>query len=106
MDLVNETINRLLESNDEQLAIDEKGLPVLERPYKMRDRNDGRLQITSSHPYDMTDYCWAISESMDPDGSWRIIDDGKTVDAAIGWNETLKIMKEIDSKKSSRIDRT
>lgn len=99
-------IKLMTEDIDGQLSIDEKGLPELERPYNMRERDDNRLQITSSHPYDMTDYCWAISENMDPNGSWQIIDDGKKVDAFIGWSKTLDRMKEIDSTKERRIDRT
>lgn len=99
-------IKVLTEDLEGQLSIDEKGLSVLERPYHIKERNDGCLQITSSHPYDLTDYSWAKSEDMDPEGSWKIIDDGKVVNAAIGWNEALEIMKEIDSKKVKRIDRT
>ena len=50
---------KLTENIEGQLEIDENGLPKLERPYSLRSRNDGRLQITSSHPYDLTDYSWA-----------------------------------------------
>ena len=99
-------IKLMTEDIEGQMSIDEKGLPELEHPYYMKDRGDGRLGISSSHPYDLTDYCFAISQDMDPNGSWQIIDDGKIVDAFIGWDKTVERMKEIDSTKERRIDRT
>lgn len=107
-------------NEDEQLEIDEKGLPVLERPYSIRKRDDNRFQITSSHPYDLTDYCYAISESDDINGNWKVYDPGRkhytptinglsrnTLEGIFkGWNEALDKIKESDSKKEPRIDRT
>ena len=98
---------KLTENIEGQLEIDENGLPKLERPYSLRSRNDGRFQITSSHPYDLTDYSWAYSVNLDPNGDWVIIDpDKNTKDVVHGWNDAIERMKEIDSKKQRRIDRT
>lgn len=100
-------IKMLTEEIEGQMAINEKGLPELERPYKMQERNDGKLQITSSHPYDLTDYSWAYSVNLDPNSDWIIIDpDKNTKDVVHGWNDAIERMKEIDSKKQRRIDRT
>ena len=107
-------------NEEEQLEIDEKGLPVLERPYSIRKRDDNRFQITSSHPYDLTDYCYAISENDDINGNWKVYDPGRnhyipsinglsrnTLEGIFkGWNEALDKIKELDSKKEPRIDRT
>lgn len=110
----------LLESIDNQLEIDEKGLPVLERPYNISKRNDNRLQITSSHPYDLTEYSYAISENDNIDGDWNVYDPGNprtiisdysarktTLEGTYkGWNEAFEVMKKIDSKKTRNIDKT
>lgn len=106
-ELLEATICALQEELDGQLSIDEKGLPELERPYSMRERNDGKLQITSSHPYDLTDYSWAYSTNLDPNSDWVVIDPDKDVkDVVHGWNDALDKMKEIDASKVKRIDRT
>lgn len=105
--LIEATVKALLESNEgPDINLNDEGLPVLEKPYRMSERNDERLQITSSHPYDNTEYCWAISADEFYTGSWQIIDNGKVVDAAIGYEKAVEIMKEIDSKKEAKIDRT
>lgn len=95
-------------NEEEQLEIDEKGLPVLEKPYNIRYReNDDRYQITSSHPYDETDYSWAISITYDINDEWKVIDpESKNKQIVKGWNEALDLMKKIDSEKKPRIDRT
>lgn len=107
------------EEKEGQLEIDEKGLPVLEKPYRIEYRNnDDRYQITSSHPYDLTDYSWAISITNDINDEWKVIDRNKQKrwNVAISgpykgipaknWNEALDIMKDIDSKLEAHIDRT
>lgn len=100
-------IKILTEEIEGQMAINEKGLPELERPYKIRERNDGKLQISSSHPYDLTDYSWAYSVNLDPNSDWVIIDpDSDTKDVVHGWIDAIERMKEIDSKKQRKIDRT
>lgn len=109
MDLQEATIKLITEDyeQDNQLSINEQGIPELPRPYKMsKYSNKDKFYITSSHPYDLTDYCWAVSKDDNINGSWQIIDDDQVVNAAIGWNEALKIMQEIDSKKKARIDRS
>lgn len=107
-------------NEDEQLEIDEKGLPVLERPYDIRERNDSRFQITSYHPYDMTEYSYAISKNNDINSDWEVYDPENprtivsdysarktTLEGTYkGWNEALEAMKRIDSNKTRRIDRT
>ena len=98
---------KLTENIEGQLESDENGLPKLERPYSLTSRNDGRFQITSSHPYDLTDYSYAISVRADIEGDWTVIDpDKNTKDVVHGWNDAIERMKEIDSKKQRRIDRT
>lgn len=120
----NQALNELDESEklkeDEQLEINEKGLPVLEHPYSLRKRNDDRFQITSSHPYDMTEYSYAISKNNDINSDWNVYDPENprtivsdysakktTLEGTYkGWNKTLDVMKRIDSNKKRRIDRT
>lgn len=100
-------IKMLTEEIEGQMAINEKGLPELERPYSLSSRTDGRFQITSSHPYDLTDYSYAISVRADIEGDWTVIDLAKEEkDVVHGWNDAIERMKEIDSKKQRRIDRT
>lgn len=109
-----------VKKEDIQLEIDEKGLPVLEKPYDIRERDDNRYQITSSHPYDMTDYSYAISKTNDINEDWEVYDPENprtivsdysarktTLEGTYkGWNEALEAMKRIDSNKTRRIDRT
>ena len=127
-----EKVNKWIEENpdeldeskklneDEQLEIDEKGLPVLEKPYDIREREDSSYQITSSHPYDMTDYSYAISKNNDINSDWDVYDPENprtivsdysarktTLEGTYkGWNEALEAMKRIDLNKKRRIDRT
>jgi len=106
-------------NEDYQLNIDEKGLPVLETPYQMTYRiKDGKYQITSVHPYDDTDYGFALSETENIDGNWVVYDANDEysiyidisnrpsqyilVDKVTGWNSALELLKKIDSRKSSR----
>lgn len=98
---------KLTEEIEGQMAINEKGLPELERPYSLRGRSDGRFQITSSHPYDLTDYSYAISIRADIEGDWTVIDpDKEEKDVVHGWNNALELMKDLDAKKERHIDRT
>lgn len=98
---------KLTENIEGQLEIDENGLPKLERPYSLTSRNDGRFQITSSHPYDLTDYSYAISVRADIEGDWTVIDpDKEEKDVVHGWNNALELMKDLDAKKERHIDRT
>lgn len=107
-----------IKKEDTQLEIDEKGLPVLEKPYSLSKRNDNKFQITSSHPYDETDYSYAISKTDDINGIWNVYDkdpnyvinSNKSAFMKIGvandWNEALEFMKKLDSEKKPKIDRT
>lgn len=98
---------KLIENIEGQLEIDENGLPKLERPYSLSSRTDGRFQITSSHPYDLTDYSYAISARADIEGDWTVIDPAKEEkDVVHGWNNALELMKDLDAKKERHIDRT
>lgn len=107
MEIQDALIKILTEEVSGQLEINEKGLPKLERPYSLRDRNDGRYQITSSHPYDLTDYTYAISVRADIEGDWTVIDPAKKEkDVVHGWNNALELMKDLDAKKERHIDRT
>ena len=93
-------------------------LPKLEYPYEFEKRDDGRYQITSSHPYDLTEYSWAASTSDDIDSGYKVFEPnarynapenlGKNVDKNIlidivpGWYEALELMKRIDKSKKTR----
>lgn len=115
-------IKALTEEIDGQMSIDEKGLPELPHPYRMKERTDGRLGMASSHPYDNTDYSWAVCKGMDPEDEWTVYDPNPEystylpidrrpaqnikIDTVLGWNDALELMKELDSKKKPKIDRT
>ena len=109
--------DKLIEGYNGQMSIDEKGLPVLEYPYHIQLRNDKRYQITSSHPYDLTDYSWAVSFNDNINSNWKVIDpaeqdrqdmvNGYSEPYIVkGWNEALDLMKKIDATKERHIDRT
>lgn len=102
--------DKLLEGYEDksgQMSIDEKGLPELPHPYSIQLRNDKRYQITSSHPYDNTDYSWAVSINNDINSNWKIMDsDNNMVDVVIGWDNALELLQKLDSTKTTHIDRT
>jgi len=108
-----------LDDNDRvysRVTFDKNGRASYEKGnYSMRYRGDGRYQITSSHPYDLTDYSWAYSRSDDIQGTWTVknpvshIINGPTtyeVKNVKGLPEALRLMKKYDSKKKASIDRT
>ena len=103
----------LVKEGDKYLAIhkdklkESEEIPELPHPYYMTKHN-GKYYIKSAHPYDNTDYSFAKSYNDNIDYGWYIYDyDGKykQVDTADGWQEALKIMQSIDSKKKSSIAR-
>lgn len=105
-DLIEESEEELMEQDD----FDEYGFPKLEKPYYISYYEDKDLaQISSSHPYDLTDYSYAqakLSDSLEDEMEWKIYDDGKLVQTTDNIYEVVRIMKEIDSKKKPNIDRT
>lgn len=105
-DLIEESEEELIEQDD----FDEYGFPKLEKPYYISYYEDKDLaQISSSHPYDLTDYSYAqakLSDSLEDEMEWKIYDDGKLVQTTDNIYEVVRIMKEIDSKKKPNIDRT
>lgn len=105
-DLIEESEKELIEQDD----FDEYGFPKLEKPYYISYYEDKDLaQISSSHPYDLTDYSYAqakLSDSLEDEMEWKIYDDGKLVQTTDNIYEVVRIMKEIDSKKKPNIDRT
>jgi len=73
-----------------------KEMPELESPYKIGDYGDC-IQISSIHPYDMSDYSFAQSNGLD--GIFFVYEpNGKLVGHASGYEEALEMMKEIDNK--------
>lgn len=92
----------------ENLELGDDGLPVLEKPYKMSwsDRTE-KYQISSVHPYDLTDYYFATSTGDDYMGYWRINSpEGQRVDIVEGYEEAVEALKEFDSKLTPHIDHT
>lgn len=76
--------------------------------YKYKILENGKIMLYSIHPYDLTDYCYAISQE---DGTFIIFDYLNNDKKAVPVNydteleETLEIMQEIDSEKTACIDR-
>lgn len=54
-------------------AAPSKKFTVDNQEFFLQDRGDGNLQITSIHPYDETEYHWAIGK----DKTWNIYRKGK-----------------------------
>lgn len=107
-------------TEDYQMQIDEKGLPVLERPYVFKEDKTGTYYyIDSIHPYDETIYSRAISNSHDIDGRWSVYDQNpnyyeyinnnekpyKIIKVVTGWQEAYELMQELDKNKKARIDK-
>lgn len=46
-----------------------KTFEINEREFLLQKRPDGRLQLTSVHPYDATQYHWAVYIG---NGEWRV----------------------------------
>lgn len=76
-------------------------------------KHNEKYYIKSAHPYDETEYTFAISKTG-LNGTYRIYDykgsyinDLSTVmvDTGDGWQETLEIMQKLDSEKKARIAR-
>ena len=114
--------DKLIEGYDGQMSIGEDGLPELPNPYHITKRNDNRYQMTSSHPYDDTDYSWAVTVDDNIDGLWKVYEpnpDYSTyldidkrpaqnlfIDAVKGWQRTLDLLQKLDATKTTHIDRT
>ena len=104
------------------MSIDENGLPELPNPYHITKRNDNRYQITSSHPYDNTDYSWAVSVEDNIDGLWKVYEPNPDysiyidvrrrpsqylfIDAVKGWDKALELLQKLDATKTTKIDKT
>ena len=113
--------DKLVENYEGQMSIDENGLPELPYPYSIQARNDGKYQITSSHPYDETDYSWAVSTDSDIDGLWKVYEPNPDysiymdidkrpaqylfIDAIKGWDKTLKYLQRLDSTIKSSVNK-
>lgn len=114
--------DKLIEEYDGQMSIDENGLPELPNPYHITKRNDNRYQITSSHPYDLTDYSWAVSVEDNIDGLWKVYEPNPDcsiymdisrrpsqylfIDAVKGWDKALELLQKLDATKTTKIDKT
>lgn len=92
----------------ENLNLGEDGLPVLDKPYKMSwNEKAERYEITSTHPYDLTDYYFAVSNWDDYTGYWKICSpEGSRVDTVEGFEEAVEALKEFDSQLKPNIDHT
>lgn len=82
----------------ENLELDENGLPVLEKPYYMRWADQSEFYyIRSAHPYDNTDYSTARTTGPDYTKNWIVFNpDGSKAGTVVGWEEAVKLMKDID----------
>lgn len=108
IDEIDNINNNVMKEDYDQMEIGENGLPKLKYPYTMTERKDGRYQITSMHPYDLTDYSYAISKNKNIDDSWTVNDpaDKRNNVLASDWNSALQIMKRLDDTKEPNIDRS
>ena len=103
-DDIYETTNRTidkLKSADGYSSIDIQG----PGNYHISKYDTGTIQISSSHPYDLSDYSFAKWSNMN--NAFSIYDDnGKLVTVVKTIEEAVEEMKKIDKKIPSRIDRT
>ncbi len=109
------------EDENGQMSFDENGLPELPRPYYFKDSNN-KYYISSSHPYDETDYSWSINTEHDINGTWKVYDPNPEyntylsindrpaqnilIDTVQGWQAALELMQNLDNKKKSNIDKS
>ena len=109
------------EDKDGQMSFDEKGLPELPYPYYFKESNN-KYYISSTHPYDETEYSWSINTEHSIDGNWKVYDPNPKyntylpindrpaqnilIDTVQGWQAALELMQELDSTKKSNIDKT
>lgn len=100
---------------DEDAILDEYGLPrKLEHPYRIGYYDKaGIVQISSTHPYDMTDYSFAqckVSDLKNGKEIWEVCDYKGNKAVGIGTannvQEVVEMMKKLDAKKEANIDKT
>lgn len=102
---------------------EEEKLPELPEPYYFHKGKDGKLYISSSHPYDLSNYSFAYCKYPHEDkgqlyGLFEVnfphdnyknrytnFQNTKPI-LAEGYEEALEVMKEIDKDIPTRIDRT
>jgi len=117
MNLQEATIKALQGKLNEEI----KNLPDLEFPYYMSESN-GRYYISSRHPYDSTDYSFAVTETNDINGMWKVYVPNKDYSIYLpiedrpkqnvfagktdGWKSTVEMMKKLDLDMKPNIDRT
>ena len=103
-DDIYETTNRTidkLKSADGYSSIDIQG----PGNYHISKYDTGTIQISSSHPYDLSDYSFAKWSNMN--NAFSVYDDnGKLVTVVKTIEEAVEEMKKIDKKIPGRIDRT
>ena len=116
--LYSENLNEGSEIDKEEFdEFDDHGMPIPAKPYQIDYYVDnGTAQISSVHPYDLTDYSYAIAslediESGEDNVIWTVYDyneSGKPY--KVGMVEdvysAVDLMKELDSKKKANIDKT
>lgn len=121
MKILNENVSRdIMKALNEgvepsNLELDENGLPALDAPYYMQwlDDNDwdediyyneGIYYITSAHPYNDADYSYAYSKEPDYTGNWNVYNpDRKLAGTVEGYEEAVKLMKELDKNVEPRM---
>ena len=91
------------------LELDENGLPALDAPYYMKwlddnDWDEGIYYITSARPYNDADYSYAYSKAADYMGYWNVYNsDRKLAGTVEGYEEAVKLMKELDKNIKPRM---
>lgn len=69
--------------------------------FHVTDRGDGTLQVSSIHPYDNTDYHWALQASK---SVWHIYRDGRKV-STVGHLNGSEISPEVIAQFLLQADR-
>lgn len=103
----NKDLNEGVEPSN--LELDENGLPALDAPYYMQwlddnDWDEGIYYITSAHPYNDAEYSYAYSKEPDYIGYWNVYTpERKLVGTVEGYEEAVRLMKELDAKVEPRM---
>ena len=102
-DFIKESINE-----EDDLILDERGLPKLDHPYYMNYYEpEEYYYIRSARLYDLTDYSFATTADPDYNGLWRVHNpNGSLAGTVDGYKAAVELMKKIDSQFEARIDRT
>lgn len=111
MKILNENVSRdIMKALNEgvepsNLELDENGLPALDAPYYMRWAEQSEIYyIRSAHPYNDADYSYAETKEPDYTENWYVYGpDGKLAGTVEGYEEAVKLMKELDKNVEPRM---